>query len=138
VSIVSHGQPGYDPQPGDHAGDQFEIDWRLLDSLAAMSSRGSATVTQAITIFHEEISAILVRIAQAMHANDRQLIRDLAHRSRGGSYQLGARTLAAYCATLEYEAETASVERMQQILQFMQQAFEQSVALLMERYPPLD
>jgi HPt (histidine-containing phosphotransfer) domain-containing protein len=100
----------------------------------ALGDEGPETIAAMLRLFREETPAQLEELEAAIGTLDRNQIRRLAHRLRGGSRQMGARHMAEYCTTLESVAYTAQPAELAEILTVICDRYAEASELLTARY----
>ncbi len=111
------------------------IDWQVLASVqTALGDDGPETIAAMLRLFREETPEQLEELEAAIGVMDRNQIRRLAHRLRGGSRQLGAQRMAEYCATLESVVHTAQPEDLAGLLVAICDHYAEAVEMLKARY----
>jgi HPt (histidine-containing phosphotransfer) domain-containing protein len=84
-------------------------------------------------LYEREIPAQLAELTAAALAEDRLQTMQLAHKLRGGSWQLGALGLAAACATLEAAAKNPARPALAGQAEQIRQIYNETWALLREQ-----
>lgn len=98
-----------------HVPTSSDFDWRQLNQLAGEDPDFE---TELLTIFLADADASLIRIEDAIAAQNSQSIADIAHSLRGSSANVGATALAAAACQLE---QAASQDRLSGALKLLQQ-----------------
>lgn len=111
------------------------IDWHVLESVeAALELEGPETVVAMLRLFREETPLQLEQLEAAVGTLDRDEVRRIAHRLRGGSHQLGARRLAEQCAVLEQIALSSPPAELSALVVEICAAYSEALEHLTARY----
>jgi CheY-like chemotaxis protein len=110
------------------------LDWQALDAVAcSLADDRQAVQTTVHALFVGELAGQIDALNMA-DIGDRARIAALAHRIRGGSHQLGALRLVAWCTALEHQAVTAEPELIDRLRAQIRLTFQQTLDLAQERY----
>jgi CheY-like chemotaxis protein len=110
------------------------IDWSALTVLEeCLAGDVESPITTILHLFTNEL-ALQIDELIVIELSERERIAALAHRLRGGSKQLGAQRVAAWCGALERRAATADPELISRLEAQIQQSFAQTLQLVQEHY----
>ncbi|NNJ11321.1 PAS domain S-box protein [Chloroflexales bacterium ZM16-3] len=111
------------------------VDWAILDRLSIAIGGGQPqTLAVVLDLFGNTISTQMTEMAAAIATDDRPLIRLMAHKLRGGSWQLGAALLAAQWSAIEAAALNPEAgEPLGDILDRARHTYAETLAVFTER-----
>jgi CheY-like chemotaxis protein len=112
------------------------IDWTVLENLLiSLEDEGSATVAEMIQLFEQETGQQIAMLATALQAENREQLRLLAHRVRGGASQLGAMRVVEACWLLEVRSAVAAPAELEDVRRRLQVDYQEALRVLQARWP---
>jgi CheY-like chemotaxis protein/HPt (histidine-containing phosphotransfer) domain-containing protein len=107
------------------------LDWKLIESLRDLREAGQPDpLAELVDLFLEDAPRRLERLRDAIASKDPLAAYAAAHSLKGSASNMGARSLAAYCSTLEKQARSGNLEGADQLLHSIESELRQTSRLL--------
>ena len=115
------------------------VDLAVLNDLRMLQSAGEDFVTPLIDTYLREAGGLVEKLGAAVQGGDGQLVRQLAHKLKGSSGNMGARPLAELCAKLEEIGSENRLGQAPEIFDRIESEYDRVVeALRAERAPAVE
>ncbi len=119
VSVPSRAEEARKPERKQLEG----FDPAVVEALRRMGKPGQPDVfSQLLVVFKDMLPGQLAQMRQAVVENQPDVLKHLSHKLRGGSANIGARTIALLCARLEALGEEQKLEGAAPILDELESA----------------
>ena len=87
------------------------LDVSVAAAIRALGGPGEPDVfSEVARLFLADVPIHLLALGAAIAADEKELVRKIAHRLRGGALEIGAVRMAPVCAAIEHAARAGSLE----------------------------